>query len=573
MGITQESIKQALTTVQSCGCTISEKITHEVEALDNPVFRVAVVGKFQVGKSTLINRLFLGGDSLLGLSEGNGFRCETSVVTDVAYGATPKLEVYNWSSDGGEELSVSKDNPTAEDIRAATVADSERKRTELAANVSRVKLVTPNESLKGYVLLDTPGLDDPNKSLLFNTTYRIVPSVDLALLVVEPKQIDEVVDDFLRKTLIEQGVKRLMVLVSYNPNEGELDGEQRRDVVEMIEAQLARLGRADVPVVMYCYDPSVDDIISDVSELRLTIRQFLNENALPGRLERVAYVVRQYLEDIELEIAAKIRACGSSEAEKAELKAKVDEQIAIFKEQCEKSFGILRQEFDDLECDVSRRVNRAVDSSFFAYVQKLEVAPDLNDIRRLCDAAGVNELRNDLEESVIAVDRKIRSDIEAIVTRYTQNLSDTFSAWNRFLLEDFGIKRPLLAKIPTFAWFVVDVCIYNFFLPMGWMTALVGRLIGGKIKISMSTLVKPLLLHQVKGELEKARGQVCEQVSEQMSAHVDGAFAQVKEEIEKNNRLQVERMQKAVGTEESDSVRADLEQVKSTVSAAIESLQ
>lgn len=573
MNTMQESIKQALSTVQSCGCTIPDEVARSVETLDNPVYRVAVVGKFQVGKSTLINKLFLGGDSLLGLSEGNGFRCETAVATDVAYGATPRLEVYNWTADGDEKLSVATDNPTAEDVRAATVAGSERKRSELARNVSRVKLVTPNEALKGYVLLDTPGLDDPNKELLLDTTYRIVPGADLALLVVEPKQLDTVVDDFLRKTLIEQGVKRLMVLVSYKADKGELDSDGRKNLVETIKAQLEKIGRPDIPVEMYCYDSSVGDIICDVSELRLTIRTFLRENAMKARTERVAFAVRQYLEDVELELAAKIRACGSSEAEKAALKAKVDGQIAIFKEQSTKAFGSLQQEFENLKIEVSSRVDRTVDSAFSAFAQKLEAAKTLDELKRLCEENELKGVRYDLEQKVSALDREIRTDIATIVENHAQNLSGALTSWNRFLLEDFGIDRPVLAKIPTFAWFAIDVFIYDVILPMGWMTALAGRLIGGKLKISTTTIAKPILLMQLKGKIDEARGQTSVQISEKMCAHVDEAFAKVKEELEKYNHQQVERMQKAIGTEEASTARAELEQAKSAVSAAAKALR
>ena len=44
MNTMQESIKQALTTVQSCGCTIPDEIARSVETLDYSVYRVAVVG-------------------------------------------------------------------------------------------------------------------------------------------------------------------------------------------------------------------------------------------------------------------------------------------------------------------------------------------------------------------------------------------------------------------------------------------------------------------------------------------------------------------------------------------------
>jgi len=272
----QEAIKKAVSTAAAYGYAAPEDVAKSVESLENPTYRVAVVGKFKVGKSTLINHAFLGDNPIL--SEGTRFTAETAVATEVESGDVSRLERYDWAETGGEKLVLTKDNPTCEDVIAETVGNSESQRTELARKVSRVKLTTPNESLKGYAVIDTPGLDDPNKELLLNTTFRVIPGSDVALLIVEPKMLDQVEDDLLRKTLIDNGVSRLMVLVSYKPEESDCRSKQKRiDVVETIKTQLAKIGRADVPVEMYCFDPAVEDITNNATDLRIDIRTFLTK--------------------------------------------------------------------------------------------------------------------------------------------------------------------------------------------------------------------------------------------------------------------------------------------------------
>ena len=569
--INVETIKSAISVATEHGYNLPREIAKSVEDIENPVYRVAVVGKFKVGKSTLINHVFMGDKPLL--SEGERFTAETAVATDVESGEISRLERYDWAETGGEKLVSSKDNPTKEDIVAVTVGTSESQRAELARQVARIRLTIPNESLKGYTVIDTPGLDDPNKDLLLNTTYRVIPGSDVALLVVEPKMLDQIEDDLLRKNLIDKGVSRVMVLVSYKPEESDCRSSQKRgEVVETIKAQLAKIGRSDIPVEMYCFDSSIEDIISEVSDLRIAIRTFLNNNALPGRLERVAYEVRQYLEDVELEVAAKIKSLGTSEAEKAALQQKVEDQIAEFKAQCEKSFRRLQSEMQELKVDASQRSSIAVRRAFSAFVEKLELAPDVSAIRKLDDNAE-DSVRNDLADRMASLGREIKIEIEAIVDRYAQNLTDAMKLWNKILLDDFKIDRPFVAKIPPILIDAIMVVVWNYFLPFGWLTAILGHIIGRRLGLDPTIFVKPILLSQAKGKIVEAQTQTEQQIADQISTNVDSAFLKIKESLETYNHGQVEKMRKMVVCEEVSSGRDELEKVKSDIASAIQSLR
>ena len=67
------------------GFALPEKLQQEIAELNNPQYRIAVVGKYQVGKSTLINRVFLRNNPIL--TEGNGLATTPMVVAPQASAA------------------------------------------------------------------------------------------------------------------------------------------------------------------------------------------------------------------------------------------------------------------------------------------------------------------------------------------------------------------------------------------------------------------------------------------------------------------------------------------------------
>lgn len=565
----KETIKAAIETARVHGYELPAEVARNVADIENPTYRVAVVGKYQVGKSTLVNHTFLGDNPLL--SEGHGL-CNTAVATDIEFGDTAKLEVYEWAENGGETCVMSKNGPSAEDVLASTVSSASDTRSDLAQRVSRVRLVSPNESLQGYSIVDTPGLDDPNKELLLNTTYRIIPGSDVALLVVAPRMLDEIETELLRNDLIGHGVTKLMVLVSYNPEDMHLSREKREEVRSTIKAQLDKIGRGDIPVEMYCFDPSIDDIINDASELRLTIRSFLNENALPGREERIAFSVKQALENFELELAAKLKTIGSSEAEKAALKEKIEKEVADFKSKCEKAFQNIQEEMRDIMDTATGDVDNSVHGAFSAFYEKLELSDTVDGMKKILNNAE-NTLKSDLSQRINQIGTTIKTRMETVLARYANEVNDIQSKWNLFLDEDFDVKRPFVAKIPTIVFDAINVVALNIILPFGWITAIVAHLFGKQFFNPTTWAVKHLILKQVKTGLDDSEDEVRQQVMNQIRGNIANAFSEIKTGIESVNQAQVQTMLKAIDDNTDSDERASLESAKADIAAAILSLQ
>jgi len=69
-----DAIRNAIETAEKHGFAPPPALKREVAELENPQYRIAVVGKFQVGKSTLINKVFLQDNPILWEPPSNPFK-------------------------------------------------------------------------------------------------------------------------------------------------------------------------------------------------------------------------------------------------------------------------------------------------------------------------------------------------------------------------------------------------------------------------------------------------------------------------------------------------------------------
>ena len=329
------SVKDAFQLLKQIGHPVQgSPFAQSLAKLQNATYKIAFVGRFQVGKSTLINRAFIKDAALLTSGEGLP---TTAVATELKFGNTPRLEVFNWNLTGdsipkADQLEISAkvvENPSADDMARETANDDPASRTELARKLARVVLEWPSESLKRYTLLDTPGIDDPDEVLLANTTYRLLPECDLAVLVVPAAQLSKIETDFLRQKLFDQGFTRLLVLVSHHADTQPRSAAMLARILANIRGQLDGIGRANVPVQMYCYDETAEgDFLKTPEQIETAVLRFANEQAEPARIEKVAHLARQALHQAGNKLQAEIAAHGKTEEERKAMLANVRKDIA-----------------------------------------------------------------------------------------------------------------------------------------------------------------------------------------------------------------------------------------------------
>lgn len=568
----QEAIRNAARAVKAHGLSLPAELDKQIADLENPQYRVAVVGEYQVGKSTLINRVFLGDKPIL--SEGHGL-CNTAVATDVEYGPNAKMEIFDWTDlhQEKEVLVKTVDNPTEDDVEDATVATETETRADLAKRRARVRIQVPNEALRRYTVIDTPGLDDPEQELLLNTTWRIIPNTDVALLVVEGnRMLGERQLGFLRKEIMgNNGISRLMVLVSYKPN-SDLDADQRKDILETIKSQLATIGSENIPVEMYCFDPTVEDIWNNVRDLEQLIKKFLDKNSLAGREEKVANLVRAELEKDLVAIAAKLATAGKSDAERAVLATKVEDEVARFKEKAERAFDRFQADVQALDDDLMHDVDEAVETVFAKFLGELKSKDTISDMKAVLGNAETI-LKSGLMDKISVIQLKLRSEITELINQYGKDMEDVRRRWNVFLSDDFKIEKPFVAKIPDIVWTALEIVLLNLVLPLGWITAIVAHLAGKDIFNPVAYGGKILIVQQVEKKLEESKPDVRRQIMEQVSAATHSTFDSIKSGMEDSNKEQVERIRSALSAEPADSGdRAALESAKADLESALAAL-
>ena len=568
----QEAIRNAASAVKAHGLTLPADLEKQIAGLENPQYRVAVVGEFGVGKSTLINRVFLGDKPLL--KEGKG-SATTAVATDIEYGSEPKLEVYDWtdSTKTNETLVKTVSNPSEDDVNAATVSSAMETRAELAKIRARVVVNTPNEDLRGFTVIDTPGLDDPNQELLDNTTWRIIPSADVAILIVRGgKTLGDRELGLLRKEIMgRNGISRLMVLASFNPLKMDQDQEERKAILDTIKAQLANIGRDNIPVEMYCFDSSIEDILNSSGRILLKLCSFLEQNALPGREEKVANLLRAELEKDIVEIAAKLKTAGASDAERAALATKVEAEVARFKEKAELAFERFQISLTALRKKITVKAHQSVGLVFDSFVANVEGKSGTDKLKFLKNAQ--TTIQSELADKISAISLELKMELSGIVDQYGKDMEDVRRQWDVFLEEEFQFKKPFIAKVPSAVWVVLETWLYTFVVPFGWIGAIIARLIGKQFFTPVPGLADWLIDKQIREGMANSKEEVCSEVEKQIETATQTTFIDVKSAMEASNKVQVEVIRSKLSATQTESEnRKELESTKADLESALATL-
>lgn len=553
--------------------TIPEYLRREIEFLDNPEYRVAVVGKYQVGKSTLINHVFLGDNPLL--LEGKGL-CTTAVATEVAYGQTYKLETYKWVDEAKTQIDLDQtiENPTDDDVRNLTVASTSELRVALAARLPKVRILAPNEHLKEYTIVDTPGIDDPESALLMNTTYRVIPEADLAIVVVGCKQLDEVEMELLRKNLVNDGISRLMVLLSYRPD-SERTEETRKEILDTVKAQLANIGKENVPVEMFCFDESVPDILNTISQIRLVIRNFLVKNALEGRNDKVAFHMKRFLNSLLVELAAKISTSGKSESEKAALSSELDEKEKELRGNFEGLFKQMERDLDAVRSESLNRFEKKIGLVFDDCIRNLEACKGLDDVQQLLKSFE-QTLNDKASDAMCDLQDQVNRDVQQVILRHKANIASASNGFCNFVQKQLDVKPGIVAKIPELLCQALTVILINILLPMGWITAALGRLFQMILpyikKLTVQNLVKAILVRKIKTALGEGKEKIIESVQTQFKDNFEKIIPEFREGLIGEYNEQIAAIRAGIRQSSTASEKDALLALKSELEMSIEAL-
>ncbi|HEY8283775.1 MAG TPA: dynamin family protein [Chloroflexota bacterium] len=224
----RDTLRRLQSEAESQGAT---DLVHGFAALDERLrsrrLLVAVVGEHNRGKSTLINSLI--GEAWLPVGQG----APTLPPVYLHAGAQDRVEfVYG-------------DGSTAESTREELLDLG----PEDAAAISYARVALANPDLQGLVLVDTPGLNDPESGRLAETVRAVLGQCDVVLLVLDSAQaLGTSEREFVEQQLLGAGYHRLVVVLN---RDDALEGERQREAVrERVTRLLAPVLASSAPELL-----------------------------------------------------------------------------------------------------------------------------------------------------------------------------------------------------------------------------------------------------------------------------------------------------------------------------------
>jgi GTP-binding protein EngB required for normal cell division len=401
---------------------------HGISALDDflescrafaqeKTLNIAVLGRFKAGKSSFLNHLL--GRPLLPI----GVIPVTSVVTEIQWGPHERAEIL--FADG-----------RAEQAPVDRIGDfiSERGNPENSKQVARVRVELPAmDRYRGIRFVDTPGLESVFEH---NTDASLewLPNVGLALVAVG-----------VDPPLSQHDIELIRNLSRYTPNISllltkvdVLDEEERVQVREFVQKQLARYWNDAVPVFPYSVRPGFE-------RLRAELDDSLLSQALAGNGEQHAAILLHKLDSLLTECAdylnVALKAAEVTDSERDELRRKIlgqkeslDDTRLALKLAVRHATGTTRSAFEALlrpdELPVREKLQAGLEQEFPLWTRSLGVATETFDAwmgagltREMAELSRTH--RNEFVEPVRRVGRQLSQALQDFRNRLSERVLET----------------------------------------------------------------------------------------------------------------------------------------------------
>ena len=345
------------------GAAELEALAGDARRLREEVFTIAFIGRFSVGKSQLINRLFLGEDVLT-----VNLKPTTAHLMRIGYGPQPALWLLP-SAEGeitkGEEVKrdalVSPGGDLA-DISAAIRHHTTHLGKPRSGDAGLFQLDWPNGLFfkDGVQLLDTIGTEDIDDRFI-DATYRAIRQSDAVVMILsmlQPLAASE--QRFIDQHLEGTGKKVFLVV---NKADGRSPEGQREVIDDLRHRFSARYRDSQVRAEDHIFAVSAKSGVG-LEELRERLIQFVTD-------ERLGEILRSHGSGLQSRLRGWLVACQRDLKNHRDKKAGDERQLRETQDR-------LRAVADDLERDRDRLEDIRVDLD--GDIQLL-----INDLRRNCE--------------------------------------------------------------------------------------------------------------------------------------------------------------------------------------------
>ncbi|BDA67334.1 hypothetical protein CAL7716_015000 [Calothrix sp. PCC 7716] len=311
--------------------TLRAIVDEEIRQAYKP-FRIAVVGEFTRGKTTLLNALL---EQEVLTSDR---RPNTATSTILKYGTIPHIRVRYFDSTGLEPLDISTQNLAADLVGYTSDGGMDEEKYEallrgdkksLAEQIEGVHVWVPSEFLKlrGYELIDTPGLGS-----IFDShqviTYNAIPQMDAVLFLTQFNALIGEGEQVFLGSLREYVNRFLFVLTKIDLAEKENNPHQAIDkAIDFTRSVLINQVQLNNPTL---YPISAIAAVQDnqyhksgIIQLIEALDKFISDSSGKGRLLKLYCSANTYHLWLEQDIQRELGDLSSKIAQLTEVKEKL----------------------------------------------------------------------------------------------------------------------------------------------------------------------------------------------------------------------------------------------------------
>ncbi|MDM8535529.1 dynamin family protein [Desulfobacterales bacterium HSG17] len=576
--------------------SIGKRLEKELDSLKSETYKIAVVGEYKTGKSTLINRTFLKDNILF-----TDIMEATAVPTEINYATQKRLEVIHFDKE--KDPVIIKD-PCQEDVKLYTSAQTPEGRARLSHNTKHAKLFWPANNLDGLTLFDTPGINSINSAVIA-ATYRILPKADLVLFITGDKQLSNVELEFLSSRVFSQGITRAIAVVTYchDPEQGIESITQKEKLVQTIKSQLSNTGRDNIPVeTVNLRDNSdlikskqgnfrhgieddtsqfsenkkkdVNDVISDLlgesivstapefsvssdlkekpgsfAALEKKLISFIRDNVRPGRVEKASKVLNIQTQLALVRCETELSAMSKDEIQRQQMLSDIKVREAEMRLKYEKLSREFKQELQGVEQEFILSAQKGLGRIAELYIAGFDACDDLNELQnRLKDAQFF--LKRKVEDMFITCSEQAEESIIEIVENYGIKSHTLLMPWYSEISRELNIDGGILAKIPQFALFAFDVMLFVRFGPFGPLADILIRLLANYIpflnKALPVSLAAGLLKKKIQNSLETEFEAIKKELPDLIKLNFDTLINNIMEEWNSYADQQISTIRKSV---------------------------
>jgi len=420
--VAPEIVQDALGTVEAL-CK-----RHEISALEDflescrtfaqeKTLNIAVLGRFKAGKSSFLNHLL--GRPLLPI----GVIPVTSAVTEIQWGPHERAEIL--FADGRRDQ-----------VPVDRIGDfiSESQNPENSKHVARVRVELPSmDRYRGIRFVDTPGLESVFEH---NTDASLewLPNVGLALVAVG-----------VDPPLSQHDIELIRNLSRYTPNisllltkvDG-LDEDERVQVREFVQKQLARYWNDAVPVFPYSVRPGFEHLRAELDDSLLSqVRADAGEHRTAILLHKLDSLLTECADYLNVAL----KAAEVADSEREELRRRIlgqkeslDDTRLALKLIVRHATANTRSTFEALlrpdELPVRKKLQVSLDHEFPSWTRSLRVVTEKFDdwlgVVLTSDMAELSRKhRNEFVEPVRRVSRQLSQSLQDFRNRLSERMLET----------------------------------------------------------------------------------------------------------------------------------------------------